>query len=120
MAEGIDPRAVKAKRIADQQAQRDSVKLEQAKREVSALEAWAASQIVLLVGELAQTEARDRWTIVDTTAGAIPALMPPAPNTDFSPRIDAVPGLGQHTDAILKALNYSDARIAELRDAGVI
>ncbi len=27
-----------------------------------ALEAWAASQIVLLVGELAQTEARDRWT----------------------------------------------------------
>ena len=41
MAEGIDPRAVKAQRIADQQTQRDAVKLERAKRELLALEAWA-------------------------------------------------------------------------------
>lgn len=40
VAEGIDPRAVKAKRIADQQAQRDAVRLERERREVLALEAW--------------------------------------------------------------------------------
>jgi itaconate CoA-transferase len=34
--------------------------------------------------------------------------------------MDPVPALGQHTDAILGALGYSDNRIGELRSAGVI
>jgi crotonobetainyl-CoA:carnitine CoA-transferase CaiB-like acyl-CoA transferase len=34
--------------------------------------------------------------------------------------MDAVPALGEHTEAILKALGYSDSQIAELRSAHAI
>jgi crotonobetainyl-CoA:carnitine CoA-transferase CaiB-like acyl-CoA transferase len=34
--------------------------------------------------------------------------------------MDAVPGLGQHTDAILNRYGYSAEAIAALRDQGVV
>ena len=62
-----------------------------------------------------QLEARNRWRDVDTPAGKIPALLPPGSWEEGEPRMDAVPALGQHTDAILGALGYSTERIAKLR-----
>ncbi|WP_326535298.1 CaiB/BaiF CoA transferase family protein [Pseudorhodoferax sp.] len=62
-----------------------------------------------------QLKARGRWTEVPTPAGPIPALLPPASNSDFAPRMDGVPGLGQHTDAILAELGWSAASIEQLR-----
>ena len=62
-----------------------------------------------------QLAARGRWREVDTPAGRVPALLPPGSWEDEAPRMDAVPALGQHTDAILAGLGYSPERIASLR-----
>ena len=39
---------------------------------------------------------------------------------DFEPRMDPVPALGEHTEAILRELGYDSARIDALRAAGTI
>ncbi|MEO8752113.1 MAG: CaiB/BaiF CoA-transferase family protein [Casimicrobiaceae bacterium] len=64
-----------------------------------------------------QLRARKRWREVDTPAGRVPALLPPGSWEDGAPRMDPVPALGAHTDAILTALGYSPERIGELRTA---
>jgi itaconate CoA-transferase len=63
----------------------------------------------------AQLKARERWAEVDTPAGPIPALLPPGVPQEWQPRMDAVPALGQHTDAILAQLGYDAAAIDALR-----
>ncbi len=68
----------------------------------------------------AQLAARDRWTTVDSPAGMIPALLPPALPQDVAPRMDAIPALGQHTDAILGELGHDAAAIARLHAEGVV
>ncbi len=67
-----------------------------------------------------QLKARGRWTEVDTPAGTIPALIPPGSWQHGAPRMDAVPALGQHTEAILGKFGYSPERIVELRKDGVV
>ena len=67
-----------------------------------------------------QLKARGRWRQVDTSAGAIPALLPPGSWQHGEPRMDAVPALGQHTDAILSRYGYSAEAIAALREQGVV
>ena len=47
-----------------------------------------------------QLAARDRWRSVETSAGAIPALLPPGLPDTIGPRMDPVPALGAHTDAV--------------------
>jgi itaconate CoA-transferase len=67
-----------------------------------------------------QLEARGRWTQVNTPAGLIPALLPPGTPDSFEPRMDPVPSLGQHTQAILAELGWTGAGIDSLRAAGTI
>jgi itaconate CoA-transferase len=67
-----------------------------------------------------QLKARGRWTQVSTPGGPIPALLPPGKTNAYEPRMDAVPGLGQHTDAILGELGWTQDSIAGLRQAGAI
>ena len=67
-----------------------------------------------------QLAARDRWREVGTSAGAIPALLPAASFTGVEPRMDAVPAVGEHTDAILAGLGYGSAEIAALKAAGAV
>ena len=62
-----------------------------------------------------QLAARERWTQVDTPAGKIPALLPPALPDSVQPRMGPVPGLGEHTDSVLGELGYSPGAIASLR-----
>jgi itaconate CoA-transferase len=67
-----------------------------------------------------QLKARGRWTEVLTPAGPVPALLPPGMADASMLRMDAVPKLGQHTDAILGELGWSGADIDRLRATGVI
>jgi itaconate CoA-transferase len=67
-----------------------------------------------------QLKARGRWQTVGTPAGDIPALLPPGRNSSFDYRMDAVPAVGQHTDAILRELGLSDAQVAALRTTQAI
>lgn len=62
-----------------------------------------------------QLQARGRWTLVDTPSGKVPALLPPGHTDAYSPRMDAVPALGQHTDAILSGLGWPAEAVARLR-----
>jgi itaconate CoA-transferase len=67
-----------------------------------------------------QLIARGRWTEVATPNGPIPALLPPGKTAAYDPRMDAVPALGQHTDAILAELGRSADEIARLRREGAV
>ena len=67
-----------------------------------------------------QLKARDRWREVDSPSGKLPSLLPPGHNTAFTPRMDGVPGLGQHTGGILSELGFSAQEQARLGAAGVV
>jgi itaconate CoA-transferase len=67
-----------------------------------------------------QLSARDRWRQVDSPKGEIPALLPPPVISGFEPPMGAVPGLGQHTDAVLGELGLTVDDIAHLRHEGAI
>ncbi len=71
------------------------------------------------VWEHPQLAARGRWHPVDTPAGRVPALAPPGPVTT-EPRMDPVPALGEHTDAILTELGWAADEVARLRSDGVV
>jgi itaconate CoA-transferase len=72
------------------------------------------------VWEHAQLRARNRWVDVDTPNGPIKALLPPGVPESFEPRMDAIPAIGEHTDAILGELGYDAAAIARLHADGVV
>lgn len=60
-----------------------------------------------------QLKARNRWRDVETPAGQIKALLPPATFDGFEARMDPIPHVGQHNEKILRELGYSDLQIAE-------
>ena len=61
-----------------------------------------------------QLKARERWQNVGSPVGDIPSLLPPGRQSSFDYRMDAVPALGQHTDAILQELGQDAAQVAAL------
>ena len=67
-----------------------------------------------------QLKARDRWRQVASPVGDVPALLPPGRFNSFEYRMDAVPDVGQHTEAILRELGRDDAAIAALLAAKAI
>ena len=66
-----------------------------------------------------QLQARKRWREVGTPAGPVPALLPPG-SWDKGPRMDPVPALGEHTDAILAELGLHADAIRSLHEAGAV
>ncbi|MFE4499248.1 CaiB/BaiF CoA transferase family protein [Rhodococcus sp. NPDC056743] len=67
-----------------------------------------------------QLEARDRWREVGTEAGPIRGVLPPMTFEDVEMRMDAVPALGQQTDAILGSLGRSVEQIELMRSSGIV
>jgi len=67
-----------------------------------------------------QLASRQRWREVDSPAGALPALLPPASNSAFQPRMDKIPGLGEHSAAILRGLGYAEEQIQTFKQRGII
>ncbi|MEV6026508.1 CaiB/BaiF CoA-transferase family protein [Streptomyces sp. NPDC052036] len=67
-----------------------------------------------------QLAARDRWREVGTEVGTLRALLPPItlPGGNEA-RMGDVPALGEHTEALLRAVGMMDDEIAALRRDGV-
>ena len=67
-----------------------------------------------------QLEARARWRQVGSPAGQLAMLKPPFNLDGMEPRMDPIPALGEHTEALLRELGYSDAELSSLRRDGAI
>ncbi|MCW2271828.1 Formyl-coenzyme A transferase [compost metagenome] len=67
-----------------------------------------------------QLQARQRWVQVGSPNGNLPALLPPAANSAFTPRMDPIPSLGEHNETILAELGYSHGAIDDLKAEGAI
>jgi itaconate CoA-transferase len=63
-----------------------------------------------------QLHARQRWVQVDTPAGPVPALLPPGAPDAADVRMDPIPAVGQHSEAILRELGLSADEIAQLKN----
>jgi len=103
---------------------------------VDAFARYTAEQVVALLDEAGianarmntmdevwahpQLKARNRWAEVGTPAGPVPTLLPPGMSREDDPRIDPVPALGAHTDAILFELGYAQPQIDRLRNEGAL
>jgi len=86
-------------------------------------QAQIANAHVNTVGDMwthPQLRARHRFAQVDSPAGALQALLPPGVNNSFAYRMDAIPEVGEHTDAVLRELGRDDAAIAALRQCGAV
>ncbi len=67
-----------------------------------------------------QLATRERWGTVDSPVGALRMLKPPVIMEGVEPRMDPIPAVGEHTEAILRSLGYDDAQLAQLRADQVI
>ncbi len=67
-----------------------------------------------------QLAARDRWREVGSPAGPLKALLPPGIVEGVEARMDPIPAVGEHTDAILTELGYDAPTVAKWRSAGVV
>lgn len=57
---------------------------------------------------------------VDSPVGRLWALVPPVTIDGVEPVMEAIPGVGEHTDAILDELGFDGATIRSWHDAGLI
>lgn len=55
-----------------------------------------------------QLKARHRWTEVGTSQGPVPALLPPGVSGIDEVKMEEVPSVGQHNEAILKQLGLQE------------
>jgi len=67
-----------------------------------------------------QLVARGRYRTVGSPAGDLRALLPPGVNSSYGYRMDPVPAVGEHSEAILRELGRGDADVARLRGMGAI
>ncbi|MDQ1014414.1 CaiB/BaiF CoA transferase family protein [Streptomyces afghaniensis] len=64
--------------------------------------------------------ARGRWTEVAVPGATVEALLPPADLAGLPSRMDPVPAVGEHTEAILAELGRTDEEVSALRADGVV
>jgi crotonobetainyl-CoA:carnitine CoA-transferase CaiB-like acyl-CoA transferase len=86
-------------------------------------DAQIANAHVNTVGDMwthPQLQARQRFRAVDSPRGELRALLPPGANSSFDYRMDPIPSVGQHSDAILRELGRSEEAIASLRQVRAI
>ena len=64
--------------------------------------------------------ARGRWREVEVPGATVEALLPPADLAGLTARMDPVPAVGEHTEAVLTELGRTADEVAALRADGVV
>ena len=64
--------------------------------------------------------ARGRWSEVEVPGATVEALLPPADLAGLTARMDPVPDVGEHTEAVLTELGRTADEVAALRADGVV
>ncbi len=67
-----------------------------------------------------QLSARGRWREVGSPVGPLRALIPPVGIDGIEAVMEPIPALGEHTDMVLRELEFDNDRIAQWRRDGVI
>jgi itaconate CoA-transferase len=67
-----------------------------------------------------QLTERDRWREIGSPVGPVLGLLPPPESPDWDWRLDPIPALGEHTEAVLRELGLGGDELAAMRAAGVI
>ena len=67
-----------------------------------------------------QLTERDRWREIGSPVGPVLGLLPPPESPDWDWRVDPIPALGEHTEAVLGELGFSADELAAMRAAGAI
>ena len=67
-----------------------------------------------------QLTGRDRWREIGSPVGPLRALLPPVQMEGVDPVMNAVPSLGQHSQAILEELGFDSNTIAAWRKEGIL
>jgi itaconate CoA-transferase len=82
--------------------------------------AYARLRDVDDLGTHPQLVERGRWQQVASAVGSLPSLLPPLATQPGDTRLDPVPALGDHTEAILTELGYDATTRERLRQDGVV
>jgi crotonobetainyl-CoA:carnitine CoA-transferase CaiB-like acyl-CoA transferase len=67
-----------------------------------------------------QLAARDRWRDVDSPVGPLAAIVPPFDLEGMTPRMGAIPDVGDQTDEILLGLGFDEEEIVKFHEQGVV
>lgn len=67
-----------------------------------------------------QLKERAHWSSVGSPAGTVSAPLPPGRSNAYTPVMNPVPGLGEHTSSILAELGYREDQIQGFKDEGII
>ena len=67
-----------------------------------------------------QNLARGRLREIGSPAGPITSWLPPGVSSAYEARMDPIPGLGEHSDSVLRELGFADGDIGAMRADGVI
>jgi len=67
-----------------------------------------------------QLTERNRWQEIGSPVGPMLGLLPPPESPDWDWRLDPIPALGEHTEAVLRELGFDAPEVSAMRAAGVI
>jgi len=67
-----------------------------------------------------QLKSRNHWDTVGSPAGDVSAPLPPGRSSAYTPVMNPVPALGEHTASILAELGYHEEQIQGFKSDGVV
>ena len=67
-----------------------------------------------------QLKSRNHWHTVESPAGKVSAALPPGRSSAYTPVMNPVPALGEHTASILAELGYHEEQIQGFKNDGVV